>query len=220
MTKQLPETIPNAEGRRERKQRETRRRIAEVGLQLFLSNGYDTTTLDQIANAAGISRRSFFSYFKSKDDLVLAWQDEGWASMWAELATVSSERTPLDAVQEVLVKHASRYEAEEMQAIDRVMRASETLLARKPAVYLKQEEAMYETLRQVWTDPVRYPGLRVLAMASVGALRLTIDAWSKQTGSRSTASFLEEAFANLRTAFQATSPPDESEDSNEGDGGE
>ncbi len=69
---------PREEGLRERKRRETLHRIAEQGLKLFLSNGYEATTLDAIAEAAGISRRTFFYYFKSKEEILLAWQDGGF----------------------------------------------------------------------------------------------------------------------------------------------
>jgi AcrR family transcriptional regulator len=54
------------EGLRERKKRETLQRIAETGLKLFIAQGYEGTTLEAIAEAAGISRRTFFYYFKSK----------------------------------------------------------------------------------------------------------------------------------------------------------
>ncbi len=60
------------QGLRERKRRETLRRIAEEGLKLFLTNGYEATTLDEIAEAAGISRRTFFYYLKSKEEILLA----------------------------------------------------------------------------------------------------------------------------------------------------
>jgi hypothetical protein len=44
------------------------------GLKLFVANGYEATTLEAVAAAAGISRRTFFHYFKSKEELLLAWQ--------------------------------------------------------------------------------------------------------------------------------------------------
>jgi AcrR family transcriptional regulator len=50
------------------------RRIAETGLRLFMTDGYENTTLEAIAEAAGISRRTFFYYFKSKEDIILVWQ--------------------------------------------------------------------------------------------------------------------------------------------------
>ena len=60
------------EGWRERKRRETLQRIAEMGLKLFIANGYEATTLEAIAAASGISARTFFYYFKSKEDILLA----------------------------------------------------------------------------------------------------------------------------------------------------
>lgn len=48
-----------------------RARVAEVAEEMFLDNGYEATTVDAIAAAAGMSQRTFFRYFASKDDLVL-----------------------------------------------------------------------------------------------------------------------------------------------------
>ena len=67
------------EGLRERKRLETLRRIAETGLKLFIAHGYEGTTLEAIAEAAGISRRTFFYYFKSKEEVLLAWQGSGFS---------------------------------------------------------------------------------------------------------------------------------------------
>lgn len=193
-----PSTQEAKEGLRERKRRETRLRIAQTGLKLFLENGYDATTLDTIAKEAGISRRTFFSYFKSKDDLILAWQAASWDKMLAELLTVSPQQAPLEAVRKMLVTMASGYESEQMKAIDRVMLASETLSSRKPAAYAMQEEALYKTLCQVWRQPERRPALRIVAMVSIGAMRLAIEAWRNQGGQASPASIMEEIFATLK----------------------
>lgn len=58
-------------GLRERTRRAVHREIAEAGMELFLEQGFEETTIDQIAEAAGISRRSFFRYFATKEDVVL-----------------------------------------------------------------------------------------------------------------------------------------------------
>ena len=55
---------------RERKLRAVRESIWNVAIDLFAANGYDETTVDDIARAAGISLRSFFRYFASKGDLM------------------------------------------------------------------------------------------------------------------------------------------------------
>ena len=60
--------------------RKTLERIAETGLKLFSRNGYEATTLDAIAEAAGISRRTFFYYFKSKEEILLDWQMRGFSA--------------------------------------------------------------------------------------------------------------------------------------------
>ncbi|WP_241172533.1 TetR/AcrR family transcriptional regulator [Burkholderia gladioli] len=185
-------------GLREQKQRETRLRIAETGLQLFLAHGYEGTTLDAVAEAAGISRRTFFSYFRSKDDIVLAWQAGAWDAMQAELLNVSPDEAPLDAVRKTLINHVSRYESEKMRAIDRVMRASEVLKVRKQAAYAAQEDGLYATLCEVWRQPQRRQALRVVAMVSMGATRLAIEAWGNQSGERPIAAFLEETFAAVK----------------------
>ncbi len=58
------------EGRRERKKRELRQRLYEEAGRLFLRQGFDATTVDQIAEAADVSQATFFNYFPSKDDLI------------------------------------------------------------------------------------------------------------------------------------------------------
>src|ERR1700744_1114472 len=102
------------EGLRERKRRETFERILEEGLKLFVKHGYDGTTLDAIAQAAGISRRTFFYYFRSKEDVLLAANESGFReALKPTLLEEPADQAPLDAVQRCLVKLASRYETKE-----------------------------------------------------------------------------------------------------------
>jgi AcrR family transcriptional regulator len=55
---------------RARRNAETRARIAEAALQLFLTQGYDETTIDQIAEAAGVGRRTVFRHYGSKEAML------------------------------------------------------------------------------------------------------------------------------------------------------
>lgn len=61
-------------GLREKKKQRTRRAIQEQALRLFGQQGYENTTVKQIADAADVSERTFFRYFPTKEDVVL-WDD-------------------------------------------------------------------------------------------------------------------------------------------------
>lgn len=55
---------------RERTRRAVRTEIVDAAMSLFLSQGFEATTIEEIAHAAGISRRSYFRYFASKDEVL------------------------------------------------------------------------------------------------------------------------------------------------------
>ncbi|MFC5648166.1 TetR/AcrR family transcriptional regulator [Paenibacillus solisilvae] len=56
--------------KREQKKEQTRIRIKEAALSLFAEQGFETTTIEQIAKLAGVAKGTFFNYFTSKDELI------------------------------------------------------------------------------------------------------------------------------------------------------
>jgi AcrR family transcriptional regulator len=66
---------------RERNRRRTRVEIAEAALTLFEEQGYEKTTVDQIAAAAGVSNATFFRYFPAKEDVLFNDEDEAAAAL-------------------------------------------------------------------------------------------------------------------------------------------
>ena len=68
-------TVPVSVAIAERKRRAVRGELSEVALRLLTDRAFDTLTIDQIAAAAGVSRRTFFRYFTSKEDVVFAFLD-------------------------------------------------------------------------------------------------------------------------------------------------
>ncbi|MGN7190557.1 MULTISPECIES: TetR/AcrR family transcriptional regulator [unclassified Curtobacterium] len=86
-------------GLRDRKRRETRRRIADAARSLALEQDLDRTTIEQIAARADVSPRTFFNYFESKEDAVLGHTelDLSPATLDAHLAEVSG-RPVVEAV--------------------------------------------------------------------------------------------------------------------------
>lgn len=194
----MSDALQNPEGLRERKRRQTLQRISEVGMELFLAKGYEATTLDEIAAAAGISRRTFFHYFKSKDEIVLAYLGRHADALKVLVLESSSAGAPLDVVRDALLRLTARYEASQMIAISRLIRESGALRARRHASYLQLEQAGFEGLCELWPGKARRDRLRLVAMASIGALRLATEAWNQQEGKRPLARYIEDAFEGLK----------------------
>ncbi len=71
MTQPAPPVDARPPGLRERKKLKTRQSIQDHALRLFREQGYDQTTIEQIAEAAEVSPSTFFRYFPTKDDVVL-----------------------------------------------------------------------------------------------------------------------------------------------------
>jgi AcrR family transcriptional regulator len=57
-------------GLRERKKLETRQHIADTAARLFADHGFDAVTVDEVAEAANVSKKTVFNYFPTKEDLV------------------------------------------------------------------------------------------------------------------------------------------------------
>src|ERR1700688_1581108 len=178
-------------GLRKQKRRETHQRIAQTGLKLFIANGYEDTTLEAIAEAAGISRRTFFYYFKSKEEVLLAWEGSGFVeALRPAMLEESPHQAPLDAVRHCLLKLISRYETKESIIVDRLLRSTEALRARKQAIFIEMEEALFAAMRELWPQPQRRTTLRMVAMVSIGAMRLAVEDWRYAGGKRSLADYL------------------------------
>ncbi|MER5266286.1 TetR family transcriptional regulator [Actinosynnema sp. NPDC002837] len=64
-----------AAGLRERARRAVRAELAQIALGLFAERGFDETTVGEIAESAGLTKRSFFRYFPAKEDVVFAGTD-------------------------------------------------------------------------------------------------------------------------------------------------
>jgi AcrR family transcriptional regulator len=190
------------QGLRERKRRETSERIIEKGLKLFVKNGYEATTLDAIAKGAGISRRTFFYYFKSKEDVLLAAHDSGFrAALRPAMLDEPPDQAPIDAVQKCLIKLASRYETKESIVFDRLMESTEALRARKEAVFVETEQILLEAMGELWPSPGRRDGLRLVAMVAMGTLRLALDKWKQNDAAHPLAYYVRQGFTLLAKQF-------------------
>jgi AcrR family transcriptional regulator len=89
-------------GLRERKKQQTRDTIASAALRLFAERGYDETTLADIAEAANIAPRTIFSYFESKEDILLCEENGFLTELKRRLDERPEGSTTVDAIREFL----------------------------------------------------------------------------------------------------------------------
>ncbi|MEV4176610.1 TetR family transcriptional regulator [Nonomuraea sp. NPDC049709] len=88
------------DGRRERKKRQTRQLLVDTAFRLFAEQGYERTTVAQIAAAADVAMKTFFNYFPSKEDVVF-----GNAGSYVEAARqLIAQREPDESVPDLLMR--------------------------------------------------------------------------------------------------------------------
>jgi AcrR family transcriptional regulator len=194
----MSDSPERSEGLRERKRRETRKRLAETGLRLFLERGYEETTLDAIAEAAGVSRRTFFHYFDHKEGILLTWQSGLGEAMQAAILGQRPDQPPVDVVLDAALQVAAQHQDADLIRIERLMKSAETLRARKAAKFSEHERAIFDALRALWPAPERREGLRLVAMVAAGALRVAFERWAERDGAEPLVDHMRRAFAELK----------------------
>jgi AcrR family transcriptional regulator len=92
----LPRTL------RQRKHDVVRLALSAAAEKLFLSRGFERTTVEEIAHAAGVSRRTFFRYYDSKEDVVVERSGRSGERLYTELAARPRGEAPLLAIRNAL----------------------------------------------------------------------------------------------------------------------
>lgn len=191
--KKQPEAV---EGRRERKRRQTRERIEQAAMTLFMERGFDATTIEEITEAADVSKRSFFDYFPSKEEVVFAWQDSFADRLMAAIAARPAGESSVKAVEEALIVTVTASADERALALSELIHCTPTLKARDQLKYAKLEQKLTEALiARSGGDPHARARMRLLSAVVIGALRVGGELWQQRVAGTSTESISMEAFA-------------------------
>lgn len=175
-------TLPGvkAPGLRERKKGELRRELHRTALELFRKQGFEATPIDAIAAAAGVSRRTVFRYFTSKEAMVF----EGYAERLERFRALA-QRLPSDASALAAVRRACLEIAREYQ-LDRVaVLAQHRLVQSSPALVaheLELDRGWLGSIEQVLTRELPPFEARILAGATFGAIRAALATWFEAKG--------------------------------------
>jgi AcrR family transcriptional regulator len=183
MTHALSSTTSPAERRRAA----TRQRIAAVAAQLVASHGLAGATVDRIADAADISRATFFRYFNSKEDAVAEGVNVHWLNRITNALAIQPPQ--LSATEAVIgaFHHLALGFAEiedQVRELASLTRSSETLDAWTLHIYVRYEAAIAELvaprLGELAPEDPRPRLIGALAMATV---RIALDDWLRDGGS-------------------------------------
>jgi AcrR family transcriptional regulator len=184
---------------RARKKAATKQSIQEHALRLFMEKGYDATTVDEIAAAAGVSHMTFFRYFPRKEAVV---EYDEYDPMLEELvAARPPDEPPLTAL------HAAvRAGLEAILATDREALLQRTRLVLSNPALRSRNVIAQDTTRDLFARALaRRAGLpspdlasTVQASAALGAIGAAMTAWAE--GEDDPIALIDEAFAALRAS--------------------
>ncbi len=160
-------------GLRERKKQRTRETIAAAAMRLFAERGFAQTTIADIAEAADIAPRTFFAYFRSKEDVVFRDFDESFDALAARLRDRRPGETTLDAMRafiENYICEAHDLDSDDDRLRKRLIRESEALAAHDRHLRGRFEQMLAEAVGQDLDEPGTLLRPRMVAAAAVAAL--------------------------------------------------
>ena len=184
-------------GLRDRKRAQTRARIQAAAMRLFLDRGFDATTLDEIAVAADVSRRSLFHYFASKEEIVFSTKADFPALLAEAVGRRPADEPLLDMVENALMDLAEGHLSPQMRDLTRLIHDTPALSAGDQAKYELVERVLAKALADRKGLPETDIACRVTAASAIGILKLSTQAWLAGTDAGPD-TFGRAAFAALR----------------------
>jgi AcrR family transcriptional regulator len=192
-------------GLRERKKARTRAAIREHALRLFREQGYDATTVDQIAEAADVSPSTFFRYFPTKEDVVL--QDELDLLAIGAFEAQPADLSPVAAFRAAARDAFSSLGEEELSRL----RVTAELTMSVPEIRARAMDEFARTIGEIAQAVARRAGrdpddfaVRNLAGAVVGVIMAATLPWSNWTddyGSTDMLDRIDSALAHLEAGL-------------------
>ncbi len=187
--------------RRDAHKLKTRTSLRDAALDLFLAQGYDATTTDQVAAKAGVSTRTFFRYFDAKDEVLFSGQ-RFWSEKVADmLRQQPADLRPMDAMCETLVELANGVSRDALVRFERIVSSSVTLLGRS----VNQQ---FDNIGRIADGLAARKGLQApddecRIMASVGLMlyRQAVAVLRDGSGKLKLDSLIREQFATLEAIY-------------------
>ncbi len=212
-----PETgVPQSEGLRERKKRLMRQQLSDTATRMFLEQGFDAVRVAEIAEACGVSEKTVFNYFPTKESLILDRLEATVASLRAGLAEPGESGVPpVQAALRILDGELSAMtswlaaQADPVQAGVMIQRFG-ALIAATPSLRAHQSDMMDQFTAVAAAILAERAGLspedpepQITATALLGLWRIQFQALSRYLdGTRTPAQVHQAVTADVRRAAQ------------------
>lgn len=193
---------PDTMSHRDQKRARTHERIQQEGLRLFLERGFDAVTLDDVAAAADVSRRSLFHYFPSKEAIALGFKSALGPRIAAAVARRPDGEGLLEMAEHALSDMAEDWQSPQAKALARLVHDTPALRGGDHAKYEEIERLLAEALACRASRDPDDAQVRVVAATAAGVLRLATEAWLASDGPEGPEVWGKQAFAALRQAAQ------------------
>ncbi|WP_435243710.1 TetR family transcriptional regulator [Streptomyces cucumeris] len=200
----------SAGSRRAAAQRLTmRRKLAAAAMELFATQGYEATTVDEIAARAGVARRTFFRHFRSKEEAIFPDHDDTLVRAAAVLDAAPPHENPLDTVCRGIKEVMRMYAASPGVSVERyrLTREVPALREREIASVARYERLFTRYLLGHFDEGAHHDGdddpllAEVAASAVVTAHNHVLRRWLRAGGEGDVETQLDHAFAIVRETF-------------------
>jgi len=175
-----------------------------AALRLFADRGYDSVTVDEIAEAVEVSPRTFFRYFPSKEDVLFADEPELVAALREAIVGRPAHEPVLEAILNALIELAEVFsdDPERMLLHARIITGTPALRSRGLEQQAKMEAALAGVIAErLGLDIEREMAPKLVAAGTVAALRVALDHWIERGGIDDLRALLIDAMALLRRSF-------------------
>lgn len=186
-------TMPMAVPIAERKRRAVRAELSEAALPLLVERGFESVTIDDLAAAAGVSRRTFFRYFSSKDDMVFAFLDQWAVRLAADIVARPADEDPVAAVHQAFRQLTRAYEDRALVLV-RLVRETPALRQQERINREHLRSAVVNALaRRLGVNEERSLRPQILATIAFAPLDAAMLAWFTRRPNQEIGTLLDEA---------------------------
>jgi len=172
-------------GLRERKKLRTREALADAAFELFQRQGFEATTIDEIAEQVELSPRTFFRHFASKEDVALTLMERQFAAIYDALASRPADEPVVTALRHATIEMMHACEAGMAGFDQERFSCAQQLIAENPSIRgralelaaTRVDELAAHVAKRMGVDPTTDPRPTLVAAVATTAVQTAVVAW-------------------------------------------